>query len=128
MSLDPSRSPSQPERMADSQDLVKRIEQLEQHQRLMARAQQNFLDIFEKMERQQDQLVRAQEILTNNQSNLANAVKQLADSQLQLTRFVEKLEDRLVTANAAIEHLDRLMDYVLRESVPKRNERSPDEE
>jgi signal recognition particle GTPase len=127
MSLDDPLSSFQPERTTTA-DLIQRIEQLEQHQSLMARAQQNFLDIFEKMERQQEQVVRAQEILTHNQSNLANAVKQLADSQLQLTRFVEKLEDRLVTANAAIEHLDRLMDYVLRESGKTKSDRSPDEE
>ncbi len=129
MSLDPS-CPSSRSEMATTnlEDLVKRVERLEQHQTLMARSQQNFLDIFEKMEQQQEQLVRAQEILTHNQSNLANAVKQLADSQLQLTRFVEKLEDRLVTANAAIEHLDRLMDYVIRESGKSKSDRSPDED
>jgi signal recognition particle GTPase len=128
MSLESSPPLSPQEIGTNAHDLVQRIEQLEQHQRLIARSQQNFLDIFEKTERQQEQLVRAQEILTHNQSNLVNAVKQLADSQLQLTRFVERLEDRLVTTNAAIEHLDRLVDYVMRERGRKQSDRSPDEE
>ncbi|MEG3439136.1 hypothetical protein V0288_18565 [Pannus brasiliensis CCIBt3594] len=123
MSVDPSRL----EMATIPADLVGRVTRLEEHQRLIARSHQNFLDIFEKMEQQQDQLIRAQEILTQNQSNLAVAVKQLADSQLQLTRFVERLEDRLNTANAAIDRLDRLMDYVLRESSPKTSDRSPEE-
>jgi signal recognition particle GTPase len=122
MSLDPSQSAAASQQQLNSSDFVKRLEQLERHQLLIARSQQNFMEIFEKIEQQQEQLIQAQEILTNNQSNLANAVKQLADSQLQLTHFVERLENRLVTANAAIEHLDRLMDYVLRETANKKEE------
>lgn len=128
MSLDPSQSTSASEKELNLSNFVKRLEQLEHHQLLIARSQKNFMEIFEKIERQQEQLIRAQEILTNNQSNLANAVKQLADSQLQLTHFVERLENRLVTANAAIEHLDRLMDYVMRETANKKSDRSNDEE
>lgn len=120
MSLDPSNPESPLEEEINLYDLAKRVGRLEQHQLLMACAQQSFLEIFEKMERQQEQLVQAQEMITHNQSNLANAVKQLADSQLQLTHFVERLEDRLLTANAAIDHLDRLMDYVMRESRAKK--------
>lgn len=123
MSVDPSRL----EMATMPADLVGRVEQLEEHQRLIARSHGNFLDLFEKMEQQQTRLVRTQETITQTQSNLADAVKQLADSQLQLTRFVERLEDSLKTANAAIDRLDRLMDYVLRESGPKRSDRSPEE-
>lgn len=96
-------------------DLVKRVGQVEHHQGLMARAQGNFLTIFEKVEQQQEKLIQAQEILTNNQASLANAVKQLADSQLQLTRFVERLDDKLSSTSAAVERLDRIIDYLMRE-------------
>lgn len=100
-------------------DLSKKIKGVVQQQENIAISQQKMLSLFERMGLQQEKIIEAQGLLTENQANLANSIKQLAESQMQVTKIVESMDDKLNSTRAAVERLDRIMDYLMRRDTER---------
>lgn len=95
-------------------EFSKKVIRIVEHQEGMALSQEKMLSLIERMGLQQEQIIEAQALLTENQASLANSIRQLADSQMQMTRVIENIQNQLDSTRAAVERLDCIMDYLMK--------------
>ncbi len=67
-----------------------------------------------KLEDRQERLFQVQEMIAQSHANLTNVVQRMTDAQMQLTQIAERFEARLSSTTAAVERLDRIIDYLIR--------------
>jgi DNA anti-recombination protein RmuC len=94
--------------------LTHTVHQVAQQQEAIVQAQAASLQ-------QQEAIVQAQATGFQQQEAIIRQVERLAEFQVQLaqiverlTHTVERLDSDLLSTNAAVERLDRLMDYLMR--------------
>lgn len=104
------------------------IEALSVSQRSLVESMDMMMQIVEKltyrlsqMEKHQEFLIQSQEKLLNNQETIGQSMtgmsqssQQLLESITHLDRMRAQLTDNLGSTNAAVERLDRLVDYLIR--------------
>jgi septal ring factor EnvC (AmiA/AmiB activator) len=71
--------------------------------------QEKIVYIMEKMQEQQEKLIQAQQMLAQTQYRVTESAEVSTGLQAQLA-------DNLASTNAAVERLDRLMDFVFRQA------------
>ncbi|MEB3336099.1 MAG: hypothetical protein VKJ46_01460 [Leptolyngbyaceae bacterium] len=64
-------------------------------------------------------LAHGQKRITDIIERLATSQADLADSQAQLARIVERIDAKLDSTTAAVERLERIVDYLLRRDAEK---------
>ena len=107
-------------------ELASRMDGVEEHQAAVVRAQRNLIDIVDRMEQQIEKLTRIPEMLMESNCDLTKVIQRLADSQVQVVKITENLEHTLTSTNAAVERLDRLMDFVLLRDSKQRQDNDVD--
>lgn len=60
------------------------------------------------------QLAQGQKAITDVMERMANSQAGLSDSQSGLTKILERLEASIASTNAAVERLERIVDYLLK--------------
>lgn len=113
---------------ANQTKLSECINQVIKQQENASLSQQKILIMMEQMGTQQQKIVEAQSMLTQSQSNFAEMISQVVLAQAQMTEIVANLKENLNSAQAAVERLDRLMDYLIRRDGERERENLRDDE
>lgn len=94
-----------------------RIDRLADVVENIAKGQGMLIQSVERITETQGRLADAHALLTQHQPEVSTAQAELAHSVAQLTRTVLQLRDMVVSTNAAVERLDRLMDFLMRRDL-----------
>lgn len=100
------------------------IGEIAKQQAKMIKSQEGVLNVIEQMGQQQKKLIENQTLTVQNQSDLAVTMQQLMTTQMELTQVVKEISEQLTSTKAAVDRLDCIMDYLLRQDKSSHSDSS----
>ena len=82
------------------------------------------IDIIERIEKQHEALVNSQQRLTETQLGMTQSMERMSEIQERMAQVQERLAHNLASSDAAVERLDRLVDYLIRQDGEREKQSS----